>query len=87
MALLEIFLHPGCLSESAALALGREILSVCPDLAVRICTLPEMRDRAEALGITVMPALVLNGKIIAVGAPRKDWLVAKLRELGVSPTA
>lgn len=83
MNLLEVFVHQGCLSESTALALGREIMTVCPDLAVRICTFPEMRDRAEALGITVMPAFVLNGKIIAVGVPRKEWLVAKLQEFGI----
>ncbi len=84
MELLEIFLHQGCLSESAALALGREVLTAYPDLAVRICTFPEMRDRAEELGITVMPAFVLNGKIIAVGVPRKEWLVAKLQEFGIT---
>ncbi len=84
MAILEIFLHPGCLSEDAALTLARELQAVWPALEVKIQPFPEASERAQALGVIVEPAFVLNGKIIAVGVPRKAWLVAKLQEFGIS---
>lgn len=84
MALLEIFLHPGCLSENAALTLAREIQSVWGTLEVKIWSLPEASERARTLGVIVAPAFVLNGTIIAVGVPRKTWLVAKLQEFGIT---
>jgi hypothetical protein len=83
MELLEIFLHPGCLSENAALALARELQSVRPSLEVSIQSLPEANERARARGVIVAPAFILNGTIIAVGVPRKDWLVAKLQEFSI----
>jgi hypothetical protein len=43
------------------------------------------RDRAEHLGLVVLPAFVLNGKVLAVGVPRKEWLFRQLRER-VRPT-
>ena len=83
MNLLEVFVHPGCISEESALALARELQAVWPALAVRIRSFPEASERARALGVIVAPAFVLNGTIIAVGVPRKGWLVAKLQEFGI----
>jgi len=84
MKLLELFLHPGCISEKSALALARELQSVWPALEVRIRSLPEASERAQALGVIVTPAFVLDGTIIAVGVPRKGWLAAKLQEFGIN---
>jgi len=84
MNLLEVFVHPGCMSEKSALALARELQAVCPALELKIWSFPEASQRAQALGVIVSPAFVLNGTIIAVGVPRKGWLVAKLQEFGIS---
>lgn len=55
-----------------------------PDLRMEIRLLPQAQDRAEAVGIMVTPAFVLNGEIIAVGVPKKEWLVAKLNARGLT---
>lgn len=83
MNLLEVFVHPGCISEKSALALARELQAAWPALEVRIRSVPEASERAQTLGIIVTPAFVLNGTIIAVGVPRKGWLIAKLQEFGI----
>jgi len=84
MNLLEVFVHPGCISEKSALTLARELQAIWSALDVKIWSLPEASERAQALGVIVAPAFVLNGKIIAVGVPRKAWLVAKLQEFGIT---
>ena len=83
MNLLEVFVHPGCLSERSAMVLARELQAVWSALDVKIWSLPEASERAQALGVIVAPAFVLDGTIIAVGVPRKEWLVAKLQEFGI----
>ena len=84
MNLLEVFVHTGCISGKSALALARDLQAVWPALEVKIQPFPEASERAQALGVIVEPAFVLNGKIIAVGVPRKAWLVAKLQEFGIT---
>ena len=65
------------------MALARELQAVWPALEVRIRSFPEAGERAQALGVIVAPAFVLNETIIAVGVPRKGWLAAKLQEFGI----
>mgnify|MGYP001570563903 FL=1 len=66
------------------MALARELQAVWSALDVKIWSLPEAGERAQALGVIVAPAFVLDGTIIAVGVPRKEWLVAKLQEFGIT---
>ncbi len=82
MSLLEIFVHGGCLSEQPAVALAEELRKEFPTWMVQVV---DNRDRAEHLGLLVLPAFVLNGKVLAVGVPRKEWLFRQLREC-VRPT-
>ncbi len=84
MALLEVFLHPDCLSETSARALACELQSLCRNLTIQIRTLLESKERADALGIIVTPAFVFNGRLIAVGVPRKEWLMRRLSESGLN---
>ncbi|MBI4400725.1 MAG: thioredoxin family protein [Nitrospirae bacterium] len=77
MAVLQVFVHHGCMSGQHARVLAEEIMKHCPGLQVEVV---EDQHRAQALGVVVLPAFVLNGKVIAVGVPRKEWLVRKLRE-------
>lgn len=78
MALLEVFVHPGCLSERPALALIDDIRKEFPAWQIRVWR--SGQERARALGIIIVPAFVLNGTLVAVGIPRREWLVKKLRE-------
>ncbi len=73
MSTLEIFVHGGCKSEPGALALANEIRLEFPSWRVIIhhCE----GDRARTLGILITPAFVLNGALVAVGVPRKEWLI------------
>ncbi|WP_447979971.1 hypothetical protein [Candidatus Nitrospira bockiana] len=83
MSMLEVFVHTGCLSHAAVEALTRQVQALHPDLTIRIRSLVDSKDRADVLGILITPAFVLNGRIIAVGVPRGEWLMRKLCEAGL----
>lgn len=78
MPLLEIFVHSGCPSEQPAVALADELRKEFPTWLVQVV---DDQARAEDLGLVVLPAFVLNGRVLAVGVPRKEWLFRQLREL------
>lgn len=78
MARLDILVHRGCLSEQSARTLAQEIQHELPDW--RIDVRPAEKQDSDLLGILAFPAFLLDGKILATGIPRKDWLLAKLRE-------
>ena len=77
MAALEIFIHRGCVSEQPTVALANEIRKEFPTWRVQVV---ENQMRAKALGIIAVPAFVLDGEVVAVGVPRKEWLVRELRD-------
>lgn len=77
MAVLEIFVHRGCLSELSALGLGNQIQEALPGLQVRVV---DDRERARTLGIVALPAFVLDGNLLVVGIPRREWLIRLLRD-------
>ena len=35
-----------------------------------------------ALDVVVTPAFILDGKLLVVGVPRKEWLIARLNSQG-----
>jgi len=78
MARLDILVHRGCLSEQSARTLAREIQHELPDWHIDVR--PAEREDADSSGILVFPAFLLDGRILATGIPRKDWLLEKLRE-------
>lgn len=77
MSVLEVFVHSGCVSEQPAVVLAEEVRKEFPGWLVQVV---DNQARAESLGLVVLPAFVLNGKVLAVGVPRKDWLIRQLRE-------
>lgn len=78
MAQLEILVHRGCLSQLTVSGLAREIKADLPVWNIVVRQVAE--EESRSLGIIVLPAFMLEGKIIATGVPKKDWLVARLRE-------
>ena len=78
MALLEIFTHEGCASEQSARRVANEIQQEFPAWKISVQQLGNAR--AESLGVIAAPTFVLDGRIVAVGIPRTEWLVRTLRE-------
>ena len=78
MAQLEIFIHQGCASEQSARLVANEIQREFPAWEISMRQLGE--TRAESLGIIAAPTFVLDGRIVAVGVPRTEWLLKTLRE-------
>lgn len=83
MVVVEIFVHAGCRSEHEALVLAGEIRQAFPAWQVLIRDCEE--DRARTLGILVIPSFVFNGELVAVGLPRKEWLIRTLRTINQTP--
>lgn len=78
MALLEIFIHQGCASEQSARRVADEIRQEFPDWKISVKELGSAR--AEFLGIFAAPTFALDGRVVAVGIPRTEWLVRTLHE-------
>jgi predicted DsbA family dithiol-disulfide isomerase len=66
------------MSEHSARTLAQEIQHELPDWHIDVR--PAEKQDADSLGILAFPAFLLDGRILATGIPRKDWLLAKLRE-------
>ncbi|MDP3092911.1 MAG: hypothetical protein Q8N04_19740 [Nitrospira sp.] len=78
MARLDILVHQGCLSERSARTLAQEIQQELPDWHIDIRA--ASKENCDALGVLVFPAFLLDGRILATGIPRKEWLLARLKE-------
>lgn len=78
MAVLEIFIHQGCASEQSTRRVANEIQREFPAWKISLQQLGE--TRAESLGVIAAPTFVLDGRIVAVGITRTEWLVRTLRE-------
>ncbi len=78
MARLDILIHPGCMSEQLARNLAEEIRDRFPNWHVDVRA-AESRD-THTLGVVVLPAFVLEGRLSVTGVPAKDWLLRRLKE-------
>lgn len=78
MALLEVFVHGGCASEESARHAAEAIRREFPAWDISIRQLGDCR--AESLGVIAAPTFALDGRIVAVGVPRTEWLLRTLRE-------
>ena len=82
MAVLQVFIHRGCMSEQPAYVLADQIRKEFPGCRVDVI---DNQERARTLGLPAVPALVLDGELLAVGVPSKDWLVSRLHERSMRP--
>lgn len=78
MARLEILIHGGCLSELSARTLAQEVQREFPNWEINVRTATS--SDGDLSGVVVFPAFLLNGRLLATGMPKKDWLMAQLRE-------
>lgn len=77
MSRLDILVHGGCLSEHSARSLAEEIRHELPNWDITVKT--AVPGDPDLSGVIVFPAFLLDGRVLATGAPRKDWLVERLR--------
>lgn len=82
MAVLQVFIHRGCMSEQRACVLADQIRKEFPACRVDVI---DNQERARTLGLPAVPAFVLDGELLAVGVPSKDWLVSRLHERSRRP--
>jgi thioredoxin len=78
MTRLDILVHRGCMSEQSVGALAQEIQHELPNWQIDVRA-AEKQD-TDSLGILAFPAFLIDGQVLAIGIPRKDWLLARLRE-------
>jgi hypothetical protein len=76
MARLDILVHRGCLSEQSARTLAREIQHELPTWHIDV----RAAETEDSVGILAFPAFLLDGRVLATGIPRKEWLLARLKE-------
>lgn len=74
----DLYYHAGCLSQQTILLLAKDLEQGCPGWTV--ASHPLLDDEVTAKGFQVLPAVVINGRVVASGIPRKEWLVRILRE-------
>jgi hypothetical protein len=78
MQQMDFYFHEGCLSHRSINLLVSELQRDYPAWHIAIHPLGE--DEAKAMGFHVLPAIVTNGKTMAIGLPKKDWLLEKMKE-------
>ena len=80
---IDFYFHKGCLSEHSILLLAQHIEQSCAAWSVRIHPLAE--NDVTALGFAVLPAIAINGHVIASNTPTEAWLLATIHELDRTP--
>jgi hypothetical protein len=69
---LEIFVGPCCTPSVEARAVAGDIQAQFPWLQVELVEVDGRRELPERVVAT--PTYLLDGKVIALGNPRRDWL-------------
>jgi len=75
---MNFYFHEGCVSCQSILLLSKELQRDCPTWRIAIHSLSG--EQVKATGFHILPAIVINGATIAVGLPRKDWLLEQMKE-------
>lgn len=78
MRQMDFYFHDSCMSQQSVLLLAREIQQDCPNWHIMIH--PLLGHGAKAMGFHVLPTIVMNGSTVAAGAPKKDWLLERMKE-------
>lgn len=76
--ILEIYVAPNCLGCETARDLAGMVRSLGrPDLEVRLLDLSEPRV-VRPPTVFAVPTYVLDGRVISLGNPEQDWLLAQV---------
>jgi hypothetical protein len=78
MGQVDFYFHGGCLSQQSIHLLARELQQNCPTWQILVH--PLLQHEAEALGFQILPTTVINGRTVAAGIPKKDWLLERMKE-------
>lgn len=85
--ILEIYIAPDCFGCETARNLARAVQSLArADLEVRLLDLSNPAVIRPA-SVFAVPTYVLDGRVISLGNPEPDWLLAQLAPSSPSPGA
>ncbi len=76
MARLDIVVHQGCLSEQTVSPLARDLQEALPGWRIQMRAADTVDT--EQLGLLTFPTFLVNGRVVATGIPRKEWLMSTL---------
>ncbi|CAN5679176.1 hypothetical protein BH23CHL4_BH23CHL4_01880 [soil metagenome] len=80
LAVLEVFVGPGCVASDDARALVNRIRSVSlPGLETRLIDLSAPNARRPGT-VFAIPTYVLDGAVVSLGNPSEEWLVDRIRQ-------
>jgi hypothetical protein len=83
--ILEIYVAPDCFGCETARDVARKVRARgWPDLEVRLLDLTEP-DVIRPSSVFAVPTYVLDGRVISLGNPEADWLLAQLMPAAPSP--
>ena len=75
---LEVFVAPGCVGCETARRLVAEVVGrALPRLRVRLVDLGEP-DAVRHPAVFAVPTYLLDGRVLSLGNPDLDWLLARL---------
>lgn len=78
LSLLEIFVLPRCFGSERAVEIAQR-LEDRPDRTVEVRVVDLSQPNAVCPdAVFAVPTYVLNGKVISLGTPEEDWLIAQL---------
>lgn len=75
---MNFYFHEGCVSSQSILLLSKQLQRHSPTWHITIHSLSE--EEVRSTGFLILPAIVINGVTVAIGLPKKDWLLKKMKE-------
>ena len=85
--ILEIYIAPDCFGCETARALAGNVRALGrPDLEVRLLDLSSP-SVARPATVFAVPTYVLDGRVISLGNPEQEWLLAQLAPSQPAPGA
>ena len=86
MALLEVFVTPGCWACNTALEIAHDLEArAIPGVSIQIVDL-SLSNAEPPEHVMAVPTYCLDGKVISMGNPEETELVAHLQTLSESPS-
>ena len=79
MPKLELFVSDHCLSLQQAMRLYDALRTQFPGVEFEVVDFLAHKDRAELLGIFIVPTFVMDGRILATGVPAQEKIIKEIR--------
>lgn len=81
MAVLEVYVGPGCNASEAARDMVENVNAVAlPGLEIRLIDLSDPNARRPR-AVFAIPTYILDGKVLSLGNPDEGWLLQQVTEV------